>query len=261
MSIKAIITDLDGTLLRSDKTISERTLRTLEMCREQGIIIGAATARSENSAKRYLDLFRPDIIISNGGALARCFGEIVYKSMLDSGTVSGIIKMCKKFQPDGDITVETDGGYFWNYKEKPPTDSDYAYAVYSDFSDFDRSAYKVTAVLENQEDMYKIAAEFSSCSCLAFTGEVWRRFANKEAGKVSALKRISERLGISAESIAAFGDDHNDVEMLEYCGFGVAMGNAVEEAKQAADFVCGTNDTDGLAEFIEENILRGNLNV
>ena len=258
MNIKAIITDLDGTLLRSDKTISERTLETLAKCKKLGIIIGAATARSENSAKGYLDLFKPDIIISNGGALARCFGEIVYKSMLDPGTVSGIIKLCKKFQPDGDITVETDEGYFWNYKEKPPTGSDFDYAIYSDFSDFERPAYKITAILEDPEVMYKIANKFPSCSCLAFTGEVWRRFANKDAGKVSAIKKISEHLGISSESIAAFGDDYNDVEMLEYCGIGIAMGNAVSEAKQAADFICGTNDNDGLAEFIEENILRGN---
>ena len=260
MNVRAIITDLDGTLLRSDKTISERTLETLAKCREMGIIIGAATARSEDSARRYLDLFKPDIIISNGGALARCFGEIVYKSMLDPETVSGIIKLCQKFQPDGDITVETDEGYFWNYKEKPPTGSDFDYAVYSDFSSFKLPAYKITAILENQEDMYKIAAEFPSCSCLAFTGEVWRRFANKDGGKVSALKKISERFDISAKSIIAFGDDYNDIEMLKYCGIGAAMGNAVSEAKQAADHICGANDDDGLAEFIEENILRGKFN-
>ena len=102
--IKAIVTDLDGTLLRSDKSISEYTLNVLERCRAQGIVIGAATARSENSAKRYLDLIKPEIIISNGGAKARCFGEDVYESMLAPGTVSGIIKMCMEARPDSDIT-------------------------------------------------------------------------------------------------------------------------------------------------------------
>ena len=256
MDIRMIVTDLDGTLLRSGKTISERTLRAFEQCREKGIVIGAATARSENSARKYLDMFAPDIIISNGGATARCFGETVCKTMLDPQTVSGIIGMCRRFQPDGDITVETDNGYYWNYKEKPPSDSDYAYAIYSDFLDFDRSAYKITAELENEEDMRRIAAEFPSCECLSFTGEIWRRFAAVGADKVSALKKISERLGISAENIAAFGDDYNDVEMLKYCGLGVAMGNAVDEAKQAADVICGTNDSDGLAEFIEQKILK-----
>lgn len=256
MDIRFIVTDLDGTLLRSDKTISERTLRAFERCRAKGIIIGAATARSENSARKYLDMLAPDIIISNGGATARCFGEIVCKNMLDPQTVSGIIGMCKRFQPDGEITVEAEDGYYWNYKEKPPADSDYAYALYSDFLDFEHSAYKITAELENEEDMHRIAAAFPSCGCLSFTGEIWRRFAVKGADKVSALKKISERLGISAENIAAFGDDHNDVEMLEYCGIGVAMGNAADEAKRAANVICGTNDSDGLAEFIEQKILK-----
>lgn len=137
MDIRMIVTDLDGTLLRSDKTISERTLRAFEQCREKGIVI---------------------------------------------------------------------------------------------------------------------AAEFPSCECLSFTGEIWRRFAAVGADKVSALKKISERLGISAESIAAFGDDCNDIEMLKYCGLGIAMGNAIEEAKQAAGVICGTNDSDGLAEFIEQKM-------
>lgn len=253
MNVKAIITDLDGTLLTSDKTISERTLRAFEKCREQGIIIGAATARSEYAARKYLALFRPDIVISNGGGLAKFSGEIVYKSMLDSAAVSGIIKRCRAVQPEGEITVETEEGYYWNYKEKPPADSDYGNAVYCDFAEFDRPAYKITAELDSEEDMRKIAAEFPQCGCLSFTGETWRRFANAAADKVSALKKITERLGISAEDIAAFGDDFNDVEMLEYCGIGIAMGNAVEAAKRAADHVCGTNDNDGLAKFIEEN--------
>lgn len=254
--IKAIVTDLDGTLLRSDKSISEYTLNVLEKCRAQGIVIGAATARSENSAKRYIELIKPEIIISNGGAKARCFGETVYESMLAPETVSGIIKMCMEAYPDGDITVEAEDGYYWNYKEKPPTASDYAYAVYNDYSNFDRSAYKITAELENEADMHRIAAEFPDCSCIGFSGEIWRRFASRKAEKAFALEKISERLGISVENIAAFGDDFNGVEMLKYCGTGVAMGNAVEEAKQAADFVCDTNDNDGLAKFIEENFLK-----
>lgn len=256
MDIKMIVTDLDGTLLRSDKTISERTLCTFEKCRAQGIFICAATARSENSARKYLELLVPDIIISNGGAFARCCGEIIYESMLEPKTVQGIIAMCKRFQPYGEIAVEADNGYYWNYKKKPSADSDYAYAVYSDFSDFDRSAYKITAELENEEDMHRIAAEFQQCECLSFSGEIWRGFADKSADKVTALKKISERLGIHAENIAAFGDDFNDIGMLKYCGTGVAMGNAAEKTKHAANVICGTNDNDGLAKFIELNILK-----
>ena len=256
MNVKMIVTDLDGTLLRSDKTISERTLRAFEKCRAYGIVIGAATARSEYSARKYLGLLKPDFIISNGGGLASIGGEIVYKSMLDSAAVSGIIKRCREVQPDGEITVDTDEGYYWNYKEKPSADSDYGNAVYCDFSDFNCPAYKITAELEREADMHKIAEEFPVCGCLSFIGETWRRFANKKADKISALKIIAERLCISADNIAAYDDDLNDIEMLEYCGIGIAMGNASEAVKRAAGYVCCTNDNDGIAKFTENVLLR-----
>ena len=55
-------------------------------------------------------------------------------------------------------------------------------------------------------------------------------------------------------SLIAFGDDHNDVGMLKLCGTGVAMGNAIDEVKKAADFVTLTNDEDGVAAFLENTV-------
>lgn len=55
--------------------------------------------------------------------------------------------------------------------------------------------------------------------------------------------------------IAAFGDDMNDLEMVRNCGIGVAVRNAVEEVKRSADYICGSNDDDGVAKWIEEFIL------
>ena len=59
--------------------------------------------------------------------------------------------------------------------------------------------------------------------------------------------------GISAEEITAFGDDYVDIGMLKLCGLGIAMGNAIEEVKEAADRVIAENEEDGIAEFLEEN--------
>ena len=59
--------------------------------------------------------------------------------------------------------------------------------------------------------------------------------------------------GISAEEITAFGDDYVDIGMLKLCGLGIAMGNAIDEVKEAADRVIGDNEEDGIAEFLEEN--------
>lgn len=255
MNIKLICADLDGTLLRSDKTISERTLKMLEECRRKNIMIAIATARSENASVKYIDEIRPDIIISNGGAKVRCFGKIILKKIMSAETVKGIIDLCIKYSGGkGEITVETDNGYYWNYKEKPDLNSDYGYAIYSDFSDFCFPAYKITAELEMEEQAQKIVSYFPECSTLSFTGESWRRFALKCADKINAVLRVSEYLNIDVSQIAAFGDDYIDIDMLKFCGIGVAMDNAVESAKTAADFITCSNDDEGVAKFIEEKI-------
>lgn len=74
MGIRMLILDLDGTVLHSDKTISDYTKSVFGRCRKNGIKIVAATARAEWSAKKYLEQIKPDFIISNGGALVRDCG-------------------------------------------------------------------------------------------------------------------------------------------------------------------------------------------
>lgn len=78
--------------------------------------------------------------------------------------------------------------------------------------------------------------------------------------KENAIVRITEACGFGTESIIAFGDDFADIGMLELCGLGVAMGNAIDEVKNRADIVIGSNDDDGIAFFIEEKILNSGKN-
>lgn len=70
--------------------------------------------------------------------------------------------------------------------------------------------------------------------------------------KRSALEWLAEKLDISQEQIAAFGDGENDLEMLQYAGFGVAMGNAVTLLKQAADFIAPSCNEDGVACVLDQ---------
>ncbi|MGL5578106.1 MAG: HAD-IIB family hydrolase, partial [Fusobacteriaceae bacterium] len=72
----------------------------------------------------------------------------------------------------------------------------------------------------------------------------------REVNKGAALKRVAEYYGIDREKIAAFGDEMNDREMLEYAHYGVAMKNANPELKKYAKFETLTNEEDGVAEFI-----------
>lgn len=249
---KLIVSDLDGTMLNSEKEISEGNLAALKKARENSALIAFSTARSAGAMREYVAAVQPDILISNGGALVERGGEVLFNRQLSAESVRHIIKRCFELS-DGkcEITIETDHGYFWNYKP----DCDFSRyetpdnVQYSDFTDFNYSAYKVTAEVEREEDARKIAAEIPDCGTLSFRGEIWRRFAHIEATKRNALEHICGKLSIEPKEILAFGDDYNDLEMLELCT-GVAMGNAISEVKAAAEFVTDTNDNDGVAKFI-----------
>lgn len=246
--IKLVVSDLDGTLLRSDLSISDYTQKMIAQCRAAGIQFAFATARSERAAKPFIDAICPDIIISNGGAMVRVAGQIVIRKQMPVETTKGIIDMCLSLtNGNGEITVETDVGHFWNYHEKP-----LGSYIYTDFASFDLPAYKVTAELESEEMAKEIIDQFPECETVGFRGEKWRRFAIKGADKASAICELCKHLHISLDEVVAFGDDYNDAEMLMRCGIGVAMGNAIEDVKACADYTTRTNNEDGVAYWLEQ---------
>lgn len=248
--LRLIITDLDGTLLHNDKTISEYTVKVINQLKDKGILIAFSTARSEYAARKYIEIIRPEIVISNGGATVRYKEKLIYTSILSGAKVNEIVRMCMDItKGNGDITVETEKELFWNYKEKPP--SDYDNAIFTDYQDFSVPAYKITAEIESEGDAKRIVDTVGNCSMISFSREKWRRFANVEATKSNAIRRILKELQISSNDVIAFGDDYNDVDMIEFCGKGIAVSNAIQEVKQVADDITLSNDEDGVVKYLE----------
>lgn len=258
MGIKMIVTDLDGTLLHTDKTISAYTAQALARCRESGMKTVLATARSEKSSERITNIFCPDAIVSNGGALATQNGRILYRRVLSKEIANRLLRRCMNASGVGYITADTEKGYFVNYPIDPNDSGwlDYSHARQTDFADgMDGDVFKITVEIETENVAASIREGLGEVNLLRFSGENWYRYAHKEATKWNAVQTAAKRLGICTKEIVAFGDDYNDVEMLRECGTGVAPENAVGEAKAAADFVCRSNDSDGVAKWLEENVL------
>ena len=90
-------------------------------------------------------------------------------------------------------------------------------------------------------------------SSLDYNVEVSRADANKG----SSLMILAEKLGLSPEEVMGFGDNDNDLEMIQKAGLGVAMQNAIPEVKEAADYITDTNDREGVAKAIEKFVLAG----
>jgi len=79
---------------------------------------------------------------------------------------------------------------------------------------------------------------------------------NRGATKWNAVRELLKYYKVETKNTIAFGDDYNDLEMIANCGIGVAMNNGIKEIKNKAKYICGNSDEDGIAKWIEENIIK-----
>lgn len=154
-----------------------------------------------------------------------------------------------------EITIDTVDAHYWNYKIDPKAvDKSWGDSIYSDFIDFSENALKMCVEIFDDEKVEKLKNKLKECDCIRFSDGYWYKFSKQNVTKENAIMKISDSCGIELKSIVAFGDAFADIGMLELCGLGVAMGNALEVVKEKADVVIGSNDEDGIAIFIEENM-------
>lgn len=247
--LRAATFDLDDTLLRQDKTVSEYTRSVLDRCRKAGILVVLATARSEQGAARIIQLVKPDAVISSGGALVRCGDTVVHRCVLPAETVSALLAEAVRSPALLNISLRTDTGTYVTWDT--PSSPDYAHAVHDDFrTPHFEDAYKISIELSSPDAAKALADRFPICGMLAFSGNNWYRFTHRDTSKMNGIRALAKHLSLEISQIAAFGDDYSDIDMLSGCGIGIAMGNAIDAVKAVADDVCDTNDRDGAAKWL-----------
>jgi len=253
-NIKMIVTDLDGTLLKSDKSVSEYTVSILSKCQQTGIKVAFGTARSKQAASRFLDMFTPDIFIGYGGALTLAGNEVISRFDIPADTSYQLINDCLHYPEVLSVFAINESAALTN---KPDTlDSMSTHYKNMDFTVKNGLSYlKISLLATNPSVVELIAANYPMCDMLRYSGEELYRFANLNAVKWNAVKTAAEYYLIHTDEIATFGDDINDLEMVRCCGIGVAVANAVDAVKAAADYICDTNDNDGVAKWLAENVL------
>jgi len=253
-----IVVDLDATLLRSDKTISDYTLKILNRCKRNGHMIAFATARSESECKVFADIVNPHAIISNRGAIVRLEDNIIHRAAISAATSNDLLVKFLNHPKVGFITALTEKNFLVNIpvEKHNPSWGEYDPNGYTDFSmGIDCGTYKITVEIFDDVTADEIASEFSDIHVVRFSGEDWFSFANKSVNKWEGTKALAAYADFNLQNIVAFGDDFSDIEMLRECSLGIAMGNAINEVKSVANVICDTNDNDGVAKWLEDNIL------
>ncbi len=266
--IKMIGLDLDGTLLTSDKRLLPFTRQVLTEAIERGIQVLMATGRPYTGIPeelRNLPGMRYALTSNGARILDTQTGKVLIEHLLPLKSAKKALEILRKYDTLQEVYFEGQG-----YAEAKKLDQISRYHHNPHMWEYVRSSRKAVPSLhelidrENQ-DMDKVQALFADMGEL---GQAWKELEQYEelvlvsslgynieinavgVDKGTGLMELGELLGIRPEEIMACGDGDNDIQMLERSGIGVAMGNAEEKVKAAADYVAETNDEEGAAKAI-----------
>lgn len=254
MNIKMIVTDLDRTLLRTDKTISDYTANVLNRCREFGIKIVFATARPKRTVNHFFNDIPADALILHNGAVVYVADTLLGNYGIASDLKDNILSAMNSDYPDATISVEIDDVLYANFDVSTVWNN--TESIRTDFTNLpERPADKIIVGLSSQADIERFSKYLTDDLYIEIADGKLGMIMNRRASKWEAIKVVAEHFKLSTDDIVAFGDDYNDIEMLRNCGVGVAVANAIYEVKAVADCICDTNDSDGIAKWLEERVL------
>ena len=261
--LKLVAVDLDDTLLGPDLAVSSRNREALARARRQGVRVVLATGRMFRSARAIaLALGLHDPVIAYQGALVRWpAGEEIAHLPLPLALAREVLA---RIAPHGfHVNVYVDD----NLYVAALTEEARRYAALSgvpvtavgDLAAFlTRDPTKVLAVAP-EADLGRLAFDLAPFCGHRLTMNKSKphflEFSHREATKGRALARLAALFGMRREEVMAIGDGYNDLDMVEYAGVGVVMGNARPEVRARADWVTAANDADGVAEAVERFVL------
>ena len=255
MNIRAMIFDLDRTLLRSDRTISAYTRSILERCRAKGIYSIIATARPPRAIGVYEEMIRPDAAVTMNGASLRMNGRERRSVSMDAQSARRLIAQIDQKLPGRPWSLEAESGLYANFDTSTRWEGPPAPIVSVDTVPNER-VYKVLAELKEAGDADILRSLLPKDTYLEIAEGTLGMVIHQEATKMQGVLTALQELGVKREEAAAFGDDLADIGMIKSCGCGVAVQNALVAVKAAADFIAESNDDDGVAKWLEAHVLR-----
>ena len=248
--MRAIITDLDRTLLHTDKTVSEYTYTVLKKCHDRGIILMAATARPERAILTYHNQIRFEAITTLNGARV-----ILPHSMIENGidhsSAESILEKVIKI-PGLVLSMETGNGIFSNVPIP-----EWNAAVFNGFPALPTKSiiYKLLFSSEETNIQKEVKKALTTDTYMTVADSKLIQVMSTAATKWNGIKTMLKALDVKQNEAVYFGDDNDDIESIKNFGMGISVSNAIDEVLDVADFIAESNDRDGVAQYIEKNLL------
>lgn len=261
-----IVLDLDGTLLTDQQQISAKTKKTLLQAKEQGHQVMIATGRPYRASDLYyheLGLTTP--IVNFNGAYVHHPKNVSWQHMhtpIDLSVVHDVVDSINSYEYENiiaevkdDIYVHTEDDRIlniFNMGNPRITLGDLYTHLLENPTSLLIQANEANSVIirDHLQAVHAEVIEHRRWGAPLHIIEIVRRGLNKAVG----IAHVAKDLGIPRERIIAFGDEDNDLEMIEYAGLGVAMGNGIPSLKNIANEITTTNNDDGIAKILIERL-------
>ena len=264
---KMLAFDLDGTLNNDDTVITPMTREAIMAVQEQGVIVALVSGRQAPGLKREADALQLQDyhglrISYNGGRIEDATtGEILFDSSIDEATAVEFLRHLEAWPElspivdDGEFIYTTDAS-----RHKVMDESRNNNLKVQIVSNIAESVHfrpvKILTAAPNEilvPHLADIRRGFEDKMSFVQSAPWFYEGTAKGVSKSASLGAACERLGIRPDEVMAFGDAQNDKSMLEFAGYGVAMGNACDELKDIADEITLTNNEDGIAVTISKH--------
>lgn len=250
MEKKVLFFDVDSTLYsHKSNSIPKSAIDAIKLARSNGHIIVLATGRSKKLTD-LLDIFKyiefDYFVTINGTLVLDKFDNIIFSLPCNQDAVLNVLKLVDKHNLNL-CFINKDDYYLYKDEDKRshlgydplhipiPDKKEY---IYEDI-------YQMNLFCEDNyvQEFIDLTGQYLSYSKLDNYGyDVYA----KDQTKATGIMHLLQHLQIDKKDTFAFGDGHNDKEMIEYCGVGVAMGNAIEKVKMASDYITDDIDNDGI---------------
>jgi Cof subfamily protein (haloacid dehalogenase superfamily) len=263
-NIRLLVSDIDGTLVPSDKVLTPRTIQAVNDMREAGILFAVTSSRPPRGMRMYIEPLQLTTPIAgfNGGMIVVADSQVLEEWTIDDDLIANTIRSLD----DNDVSVWVYRGREWYVRDldgphvrREAEVCQFEPLVLDDFASVSNGVAKIVGVSDDRDAMARaqkdlhaaVGADLAATNSQPFYLDV----TCPQANKGSVVEYLSKRLAVPTSEIATIGDAYNDVSMFERSGFSVAMGNAEDDVKASAREVTASNEDEGFAQAVEQFIL------
>lgn len=261
MDYKLIALDIDGTILNSKGKISDETINVIDKCIKDKIKVVLASGRYFESIKAFTKSLNinSELITLNGAVIKDSkTGKTLKEFAIPKDDYRNILKKLSEYSFP--FYVFTSDDYYRlkgsKYIEKQEKLTGPKAKIINSFEDVE-NPIKILMIIDDEDEIERVKNVIEDDKYRVIkTGYNNVEVVRRDVSKGRALKIISDYYGINRENTMAIGDSENDVEMIEFAGMGIAMGNAYDNVKKASNEITSTCDENGAQKAIEKYVFN-----